>query len=107
MDLRLYYDKIRAAEAAIVEEFPIVISQESPDGGKAGQHTEVPRRIAARLLVEGIARLATGGEAKLFRDLQAEARAALQRLADAARVQVTMLAASEMDKLKAALKAKE
>ena len=48
MDLRAYYQKIRDIEAEIVEEFPVVVSVEGPDGGRAGVRTEVTRRIAAR-----------------------------------------------------------
>ena len=42
-------------------EFPLVVSVETSDGGKGGTKTEVPRRLAAKLLVEGQARLAYEG----------------------------------------------
>jgi len=57
MDLRIYYQKVRDVEAKIAEEFPFVVSRETPDGGKAGVKTQVPRRIAAKLIVEGLAEL--------------------------------------------------
>ena len=40
----------------------VVISLETPDGGKAGVPTEVSRRNAARLIVEGWAELANADE---------------------------------------------
>jgi len=58
MDLRIYYQKVRDVEAKIAEEFPTVVSRETPDGGKAGVQTQVPRRIAAKMIVEGLADLA-------------------------------------------------
>jgi hypothetical protein len=58
MDLRIYYQKVRDTEAKIAEDFPVVVSRETPDGGKPGVRTQVPRRIAAKMIVEGIADLA-------------------------------------------------
>jgi hypothetical protein len=57
MDLRIYYQKVRDMEAKITEEFPTVVSRETPDGGKAGVQTQVPRRIAAKMIVEKLADL--------------------------------------------------
>jgi hypothetical protein len=57
MDLRIYYQKIRDVEATITEEFPVVVSKETPDGGKKGVRTQVPRKIAAKMIVEGLAEL--------------------------------------------------
>lgn len=57
MDLRVYYQKIRAIEAAIEEPFVTIISRETSDGGKAGVKTEVPRKLAARLIAEERAEL--------------------------------------------------
>jgi hypothetical protein len=57
MDLRAFYQKIREMEAAIREPFVRVVSRSTPDGGKAGIKTDVSRRVAARLVVEGKAEL--------------------------------------------------
>jgi hypothetical protein len=81
MDLRLYYQKIRDEEARIAEEFPIVVSNESADGGKGGTKTEVPRRIAAKMVVEGLARVASTDEMIAYRAFLAEAK----RVADQGR----------------------
>ena len=53
MEMRMYYKKLRQAEATIAEEHTVVVSLETGDGGAAGVYTEVTRRNAARLIVEG------------------------------------------------------
>src|SRR4051812_42952216 len=79
MDLQVYYQKIRDMETKIADEFPLVVSMATADGGKGGTKTEVARRLAAKLLVEGIVRLASKDELKAYREGMAEA----QRLAQA------------------------
>ena len=100
MDLRLYYRKIRDIEANIADKFPIVVSQETTDGGKEGIMTEVPRLIAARLIVEKQARLASAEEAQGFRESMAELKRAADQFAAAARVQLAVLSSSEFNKLR-------
>jgi len=100
MDLQLYYQKIRAMEAKIADEFPVVISNETADGGKDGTKTEVPRRIAAKLVVEGLARLASADEIKTYRALTAEASRAAQQVAQVAKMQLTVLSTAELERLK-------
>ena len=106
MDLKIYYQKIRETEAAIEEDFPIIVGQESPNGGAGATPTEVRKSLAAKLVVEGVARLATATEAKAFRDSQAEARRAAELAAAAAKVQLTVVTAAELEKLKGASKPK-
>ena len=48
MDLRAFYQKIRRIAAEIMEDAAVIISRETPDGGRAGVKTEVPREVAAR-----------------------------------------------------------
>ncbi len=57
MDLRMFYQKLRKIEQEITDPHVVVVSEETSDGGKAGQKAEVSRAIAARLIVEGRARL--------------------------------------------------
>ena len=74
MDLKIYYQKIREVEARIEEQFPIVISKETADGGHAGTATEVPRRLAAKMIVEGLARIAlTTGDRETAKERLAQA----------------------------------
>ena len=74
MDLQMYYQKIREIEDKIADEFPLMVSVETPDGGKGGTKTEVPRRLAAKLMVDGQARPATKEELKAYREALAEAK---------------------------------
>ena len=100
MDLQMYYQKIRETEAKIPDEFPLMVSMETPDGGKCGTRTEVPRRLAAKLLVEGLARVASKDEAKAHRAALAEAQRMAEREAAAARLQLTVLSTTELDRLR-------
>jgi hypothetical protein len=62
MDLRVYFQKLRSFEASIPTPYVVVVSQETPDGGRAGVKTEVRREMAAQLVIEGRARLASEEE---------------------------------------------
>ena len=100
MDLQVYYQKIREMEGKIAEEFPLVVSVATQDGGKGGTTTEVPRRLAAKLVIDGHARLANKEELKAYREALAEAKRVAERAAAAARLQVTVLSTTELDRLR-------
>lgn len=59
MDLRAYYQKIRKLEADLPGPFVVVVSRETSDGGRAGVLTEAPRGLAAKLIVDERASLAS------------------------------------------------
>ena len=101
MDLQLYYQKIREWEAKIADEFTIVISNETADGGKGGRKTEVPRRVAAKMVVEGLARLANAEEIKAYKAMMAEAKRLAEQAAQAAKLQFTVVSTADLDRLKA------
>jgi predicted DNA binding protein len=67
MDLRAYYQKIRRIETGIKEATTVIVSRETPDGGKPGVKADVPRGLAARLIAEEKAELASPEEAAQFR----------------------------------------
>src|SRR5580704_12893325 len=67
MDLRVYFRKLRGIEAELPDPYVVVVSLETSDGGKPGTRTEVPRYLAAKLIVEDQATLATPEEAAIFR----------------------------------------
>jgi hypothetical protein len=94
MDLRAYYRKVRETEAAMPSPHVVVVSMTTPDGGKAGVVTEVPSPIAARMVVEGSARLATEAETASFYGQHAAARQAAEDAAAASRLQVVVVPAS-------------
>ena len=62
MDLRAYYENIRKIETLIDTVFAVVNSRATPDGGRAGVKTELPRAGAARLIADGKADLASPEE---------------------------------------------
>ena len=103
MDVRHYYQKIREAEAKISGAFAVVVSLETVDGGQPGTVTEVAPRVAAKMMVDGTARLATAEEAKRFREQNAEAHRAAKQAAAAGKVQLSVLPTSELEKLRAAV----
>jgi molybdenum-dependent DNA-binding transcriptional regulator ModE len=98
MDLRSYYRKVRDAEATLAEEHVVMVSLETSEGGKAGVRTEMPRAIAARLMAEVRARLATEEEAREFHEANREAREAHEEAEAAKRVQVMVIPARELKK---------
>ena len=66
MDLRSYYTKLRDEEAMLTGEHLVVASLKTSEGGKEGVFTEVPRRVAAKLIAEVRARVATEEESERF-----------------------------------------
>ena len=102
MDLQIYYNKIRDLEQSLTEPSVVLVSLDTPDGGREGVRTEVSRRIAAKMIVEGCARLATTEEAREFQALKAEAKRRADQQAAASRMQFAILSPSEQPKLKGA-----
>ena len=92
MDLKQYFRKLREVEATINEPYPLVCSLETSDGGKPGIISEVPREVAAKMIVEGRAALATEAEKERYHEAQAAAKAAAEKAEMAKRVQVAILA---------------
>ena len=104
MDLRLFYQKLRKIEHEIADAHVIVVSNETPDGGRAGQKAEVSRSTAARLILEGRARLATTEEAAEYRvGIDAALREAEQR-AMAEKVQVSLITDADLRAIKGGAK---
>lgn len=104
MDLRAYYQKIREIEARIEEAFAIVVSLETGDGGKAGIATEVSRAIAAKMVVEGIVRIASEAEAAEFLTQKAEAVKVAVEEAAAGQVHLSVVPTNELNQLKEAVR---
>ena len=104
MNLRDYYREITEQEAAIADPFVLVLSLETPNGGRAGIASEVNRPTAAKLIVDKQARLATPEEVKNLRD----DREQKQRIKDLAslqeRVRMTRLAEDELRALRSAMR---
>jgi hypothetical protein len=104
MDLRGYYRRIQELERTIDSKDIWVVSVETPDGGKAGVVTEVPKRIGCQLVVEGRARLATSEEAQDFLTRQQEERQSAEQLQASRRLQIGVISEHDLRSLKAALR---
>lgn len=92
MDVKQYYRKINEVEAGLKDKYPMVISLETPDGGKAGVVSEVPRTLAAKLIVECRAVLASEAEIEKYRNEQSAAKRSAEKAELAKRLQVAIIA---------------
>jgi hypothetical protein len=106
MDLKLYYHKVQKVEEEIADEFVVLWSHETPDGGKAGRMTEVIRRLAAQTIVEGRGRLATPDETAKFYKGGADSRRAAEQAALATKLQVNVISDGDLQALRSPRKEK-
>lgn len=100
MDLRVFFQKLRKIEQEITEPHVVVVSEETPDGGRAGQLTEVSRSNAARLILEGQAHLATAEQAAEFHAAARKSLEDAQQRMIAERVQVTVVSDADLRAMK-------
>ncbi|HUA18312.1 MAG TPA: hypothetical protein VMB25_06170 [Bryobacteraceae bacterium] len=100
MDLKVFYQKLKKIEQEITEPHVVVVSEETPDGGRAGQKTEVSRRLAAKLLLEGRARLASPPESEEYHAEVQKAVLEAQQRALADRVQVNVISEADLRAIK-------
>jgi hypothetical protein len=91
MDLRAYYKKVREIEAQLQGDHLVVVSLETPEGGKPGVRTEASRSVAAKLIAEGRARVASDEEGVEFYDRQREDRERYEVEQAARRMQVMVI----------------
>ncbi len=92
MNLQKYFEDLKQKESEIEGRDIYVSSLETPDGGKVGIITQVPKRLGCQLIVEGKARLASETEVEEHRRVQAERRAAIESQTYAQRIQVQVVA---------------
>ena len=107
MDLRVFFQKLRKIEQEIAEPHVVVVSHETPDGGRAGQLAEVSRSIAARLILEGHAHLATAEESAQFRSAARKAVEDAQHRLMADKVQVNVISDADLRAMKSASRAEK
>ena len=91
MDVKQYYRRLREIENAITENYPVVVSLETADGGRAGVLSEVPRGIAAKMILEGRAALPSEVEKKQYIEQQAAAKVSAERNELAKKIQLTLV----------------
>jgi hypothetical protein len=100
MDLKSYYRQIREADETLNGEHVVMVSLATPEGGKPGVKTEAPREIAARLIVERRARVATDEEAHEFHESNRKAKAQYEEQESARRLQVMVIPAQDLKQQK-------
>ena len=102
MDLRMFYQKLHKLELEITDAHVVVVSEETPDGGKAGQKAEVSRFNAAKLILEGRSRLANPEEAAEYRKRIEQALQDAEQRAMSERVQLNVISDADLRALKSA-----
>ena len=102
MDLRLFYQKLRKIEQEIADPHVLVVSHETSDGGRAGQKSEVSRANAAKLILEGRARLAGAEEVAEHRAAVEQARQESDQRAMAQKIQVNVVSEADFRTIKSA-----
>jgi len=102
MDLRLFYQKLRKIEQEISDPHVLMVSHETPDGGRAGQKSEVSRGLAAKMILEGRARLASADEIAEYRAGVEQARQEADQRAIAQKIQVNVVSEADFRAIKTA-----
>lgn len=98
MELKQYFRKIRETEAGLSDTFPLIVSLETSEGGKPGVISEVSREIAAKMIVEGRAALASEEEKHRFREQQAVAKKAADQAELTKQVRVAIISDFDLPK---------
>jgi len=96
MDLKVYYRNVRKIEEQIDGADVVIESCETPDGGRAGVLSEVSKRMAAKLVVDGRAKIASEEAAKAYREGLEQARQQALEERAARRVRVAVIPESEL-----------
>jgi hypothetical protein len=99
MDLQVYYKKIRETAAGYADKDVVIVSRATGDGGKAGVYTEVPKEIAAVMVVEGTAEEATEEAAAAFRQARAAEKERAERELAAAKTRLSVVTTAELQRL--------
>jgi predicted Zn-dependent protease len=100
MDMKTYYQRIRAAEAELRGVDVMVTSLATPDGGREGVVNLVRREIAARLLVDKKVRLATEDEVEGYERAAEEMRRQAEMEKTAQQIQVVVIPSEELSAVK-------
>src|SRR3954453_13934471 len=95
MDVKQYFRRLREIEQSFIDRYPVVISLETPAGGKAGLIAEMSREVAAKMIVEGRAVLASAEQKTAYYEHQDATKRAAEKAELAKRVQVAIIADPE------------
>lgn len=102
MDLKQYFKKIKDTEESIQDEYPLVVSLETTDGGKAGTVVEVSRREAAKSIVENRAVLANEVQKRMYFEREAARRKSAEKAEMSRRLQIAIISNEEFRDLNSA-----
>jgi hypothetical protein len=105
MDMKTYYKKLREVEASLPDEV-VLVSKDTPEGGRAGRFTEAPRYVAARLITEGVAERASDQDAAVFAKETREGQSEELRKRAAASIQVNVISEDQARALSSTLSPK-
>lgn len=100
MDMKTYYQRIRAAEAELGGVDVMVTSLATSDGGREGVVNLVRSEIAARLLVDKKVRLATEDEVDEYQRAAEEMRRQAELEKTAQQIQVVVIPSEELSAAK-------
>jgi hypothetical protein len=101
MDLKQYFKKIKDTEESIEEQYPLIVSLETSDGGKAGAVVEVSRSEAAKAIVENRAFLANEGHKTAYYSQEAARRKSAEKAELSRRLQIAIISDSELRRVTA------
>ncbi len=107
MDLKQYFKKIQDSELTITDDYPLIASLETSDGGRAGIVVEVSKREAAKAIVENRAVLANEEQRKAYRQREAQLKKAAEKADLARRLQFAIISDSELKAQKSVLRRDE
>jgi hypothetical protein len=96
MNVKAYYQKIRELEQTLTDSFVVIVSHDTPDGGRGGLLTEVPKHLAARMIADERAHLASEDATLQFREKSADATRTAEELLLADQRHVRSMPASEL-----------
>jgi hypothetical protein len=96
MDLKQYFRKLNDTQALIEEQYPLIVSLETSDGGKAGVIMEVSRQEAARAIVESRGVLANDEQKKAYFDQEAGRKKSAEKAELSRRLQVAIISESDL-----------
>ncbi len=98
MNLKAYYQKVRELEQTMVEPSAVLVSHATPDGGREGVFIEAPASLAAKMIADGRAHLASSEEARSFRQKVTDAKRTADDEVAASKMQVTIVPTAELRK---------
>lgn len=86
-----YWEEVAEMAASIPDEYVLVVSRQTRNGGKAGTIAEVDRFTAGKLIVDATHTLASEEQATAYRDTQRQRIEESKREAAARRLQVEVI----------------